>query len=226
MTTSSEPLPVTEILYLEVDPTKDLNDSISEAGRLWADILALSTESAHGFRNQYWGRGISPELYLNTVEEPSKVRLHIVRGTFHQHTAFRVSTAGQKFHSLLSQIINPDTEIKIRHALLHDFVVNDGCHAVQAPMTGSALYSDSNDVFANYAWPLWTTIVGRTSGVRGVAGGRVLASEGEKESYLVYVGWDCYESHQKFRKSPLCADRRIILTEGNSGQVEYYHLAF
>jgi hypothetical protein len=226
MTIASESLPVTEILYLEIDPAKDLQDSNLEAGKLWADILALSTESTHGFQDQYWGRGISRELFPDTVEEPSKVRLHIVRGTLDQHTAFQSSANGQKFNSLLKQIINPGTEIKIRHVLLLDFAVSNGCRAVQAPVTGSALYPDSNDSFADYAWPLWTTIVGRTTGVQGVSGGRVLASEGEKGGYLVYVGWDRYESHQKFRKSQLCADRRIILTEGNSGQVEYYHLAF
>ena len=226
MVISSESLPVTEILYLDIDPAKSLKDGNLDARSLWAGILSLSANSGYGFQDQYWGRGLTPELFISTIEEPSKVRLHIVRDTLSEHSAFHSSTSGESFRTLLNQVIMPGTDIKIRHALLQDFVVSNGCRAVQAPVTGSAFYRDSTDAFADYAWPLWTTIVGRTSGVRGVSGGRVLASEGENEGYLVYVGWDNYDSHQKFRKSQLCSERRIVLTEGNSGQVEYYHLAF
>ena len=53
MIIASESLPITEILYLEIDPAKDLKDNNSEAGKLWAGILSLSAESGYGSRTYY-----------------------------------------------------------------------------------------------------------------------------------------------------------------------------
>ena len=216
MSSSTEAIPVTEIWYLEVDPDKDLKDTNSEAARIWYEILELSERQA-GFQEQYWGRGL---------EEPTKVRLHIVRETLEQHEGFRRSESGAKFHFLLQQLIQPGSGPETHHVLLQDFTPGDVCLARHAPVTGTAIYLSSNEVFALYAWPLWTHIVRHAPGNKGVAGGRVLDHPIGEEAYLVYVGWESNAFHQEFRKSPLCCDRRIILTSGNKGQFEYYHIVF
>ena len=56
MIIASESLPITEILYLEIDPAKDLKDNNSEAGKLWAGILSLSAESGYGFQGLLYSR--------------------------------------------------------------------------------------------------------------------------------------------------------------------------
>ena len=216
MSSIPEHIPVTQILYLEVDPSRDLKDANSEAGRDWAEMLKLSKTSPD-FRDQYWGRG---------HELPQKVRLHIVRNTLDQHHAFRNSESGNSFHALLMKLIQPNTTPVIRHVLLHDTELKDRCRAHEAPITGSALYVNSNNVFHDYVWPLWTHIVRYAPGNRGVAGGRVLDHESGNDAYLVYVGWIANDDHQRFRQSPLCADRRIILKMGNDEQDEYYHIVF
>lgn len=216
MSMNSEHIPVTQILYLDVDPSKDLTDAHSEAGHDWAEMLELS-KSSPDFREQYWGRG---------HERPEKVRLHIVRDTVDQHDAFRGSESGDRFHALLRKLVQPNTAPVIRHVLLHDTELKDRCRAHEAPITGSALYVNSNAVFHDYVWPLWTHIVRHAPGNQGVAGGRVLDHESGKDAYLVYVGWVTNDDHQRFRQSPLCADRRIVLTMGNDAQDEYYHVVF
>lgn len=57
----------TEIIYLNIDPEKNLGDRSTEAGQRWAASLDL-IETVDGFRRLYWGR---------RLEEPEKVQLHI-----------------------------------------------------------------------------------------------------------------------------------------------------
>lgn len=215
MPATSELVPVTEILYLDIEREKDLKIENSEAGKSWARMLELARSSL-GFQKLYWGRAL---------EHPDKVRLHIVRQTLSQHQDFQASEGGREFSSLLSRLVRTGTEPVIRHVLLQDTVPQNGI-AHEAPLTGSAIYVNSNEVYSDYAWPLWTHIVRHAQGNRGVAGGRVIGSEDGKEAYLVYVGWETNDHHQAFRKSPACADRRVILTLGNDGQHEYYHIVF
>ncbi|KAJ9617683.1 hypothetical protein H2204_013558 [Knufia peltigerae] len=211
-------IPVTEILYLDVDPKSDLRDADSDAGRVWREMLELARTSP-GFRDQYWGRG---------HEFPEKVRLHIVRDTLEQHRDFKNSESGQMFFTLAGKLVRDDSApVVVRHVLLHDTELNDGRRlAREAPITGSALYVNSDDVFHDYVWPLWTHIVRHAPGNQGVAGGRVLDHESGRDAYLVYVGWETNDDHQRFRQSPLCADRRVILKMGNDAQEEYYHVVF
>ena len=216
MSSNSDKVPVTELLYLEIDPAKDLKNASSEAGRIWEEILHLS-EQHEGFHELYWGRGL---------EDPAKLRLHIVRDTVDQHDDFRGTEAGKRFDGQLLQLIKQGTSPISRYVLLQDFTPIDTPLARTAPVTGTALYLSANEVFNEYAWPLWTHIVRHAPGNRGVAGGRLLTPVDGQDSYLVYVGWETNEHHQKFRQSPLCSDRRIILTHGNSGQYEYYHIMF
>jgi len=58
---------VTQIIYLTVDPDKNLTDAKSEAGRTWTEALRV-IENHVGFRRLYWGR--SPE-------DTSEVQLHV-----------------------------------------------------------------------------------------------------------------------------------------------------
>ncbi len=76
---------VTQIIYLSIDPSKDLTKPNSEAGRTWADALNV-VERHVGFRRLYWGR--SPE-------DMSKVQLHVgeLITTAHSgHTSMSLST--------------------------------------------------------------------------------------------------------------------------------------
>jgi hypothetical protein len=59
--------PVTQIIYLDVDPSLELDDTSSEAGRTWSTILD-EIETSPGFQRLYWGR---------RLELPEKVQLHI-----------------------------------------------------------------------------------------------------------------------------------------------------
>lgn len=216
MSANSENVPVTQILYLEVDPSKDLKDINLEAGQTWSEILKLN-EKSPGFQQQYWGRG---------HELPEKLRLHIVRATLDQHHAFRSSEDGVRFYALLDKLILSNTKPVVRHVLLQDTELSDRCCAREAPITGSAIYVNSNDVFHDLAWPLWTHIVRYAPGNQGIAGGLVLDHESGNKAYLVYVGWVSDDDHQRFRQSPQCADRRSILKMGNDAQDEYYHVVF
>ena len=219
MQTSAEEqqLPVTEITYLEIDASENLKDTESESGRSWKEVLVLNAESS-GFIEQYWGRGMVGEF-------PERVRLHVIRATLEDHHAFHASPAGEKAKKALQEL----TKVMpiVRHALMQDFSASeDGCLARRAPVTGSALYLNSTEVFHSYSWPLWTHIVRHAPGNKGVAGGRVIDHENGHDAYLVYVGWDTNDSHQAFRKSSACADRRVILTLGTDQQTEYYHTVF
>lgn len=59
--------PATQIIYLTVDPDKDLKDTTTEAGKSWSRALDLLQQHI-GFQRLYWGR--SPE-------DKSKVQLHV-----------------------------------------------------------------------------------------------------------------------------------------------------
>lgn len=214
---AEQQLSVTEITYLEIDESKDLKDEHSESGHSWHEVLALNADFS-GFIEQYWGRGMEGEF-------PQRVRLHVVRSTLEEHQAFHASAAGERAKAVLWELTN--VKPTIRHALMQDFSASeDGCLARHAPATGSAIYLNSTDVFHSYSWPLWTHIVRHAPGNKGVAGGRIIDHENGQDAYLVYVGWDTNDSHQAFRKSPACADRRVILTLGTDEQTEYYHTIF
>lgn len=59
--------PVTQILYVDVDPAHILEDADTPAGKLWVDLLDLLQDTP-GFRRLYWGQ---------RLEEPEKVQVHV-----------------------------------------------------------------------------------------------------------------------------------------------------
>lgn len=203
---------VTEILWMRIDPAKDLADSGSNAGKAWSELKHLAAQSP-GFLDQTWCRG---------YEDPHMVRFHIVRSTLEEHTTFAKSSEGQKFHAILKDIIEPNTEIEIQHVALSDFSEN----ALKAPITGTALYLSTNEIFTTLVWPLWTHIVRHKRGFRGLTTGKVLDHKSGQECYLVYAGWDSLEAHREYWEGEDIRNKDGILDMGNGGRTEFYHLVF
>lgn len=203
---------VTEILHLKIDPSKNLSSLTSAVGQSWAKVLKLNEQSA-GFHDQTWSRG---------YEEPESVRLHVTRDTLEQHTAFHESDSGKAFDQLLQTLIEHDSQLKIHHVTLSHITQS----ALTAPLTGTALYLFTTEVFTDLVWPLWTHIVRHVPGCLGITSGKVLDHESGHDAFLVYVGWESLEVHSKYWEDPGLDDKRGILDMGNGGRIEFCHVVF
>jgi len=65
--------PVTQILYIDVNPAHNLEDADTSAGKVWVELLDL-IQDAPGFRRLYWGQ---------RLEEPEKVQIHVSKCVGH-----------------------------------------------------------------------------------------------------------------------------------------------
>ncbi|OCT44139.1 hypothetical protein CLCR_00698 [Cladophialophora carrionii] len=209
--------PVTQIIYLTVNPDRDLTNPRCEAGRRWSEALDL-LEGHGGFRRLYWGR--SPE-------DRSKVQLHVVRERLSQHQDFLNSPRFSKFQSILQDVVDSPTSVSVRHAYIKEFTPDCQALGKGAPVTGSAIYVSTDAAWHEGAWPLWTHIVRYVDGCLGCAGGPVLeAVDGHENSYIVYVGWESIEKHEAYHHTKHFEHRRVILGLGNKGYREYGHIKF
>lgn len=205
-------MPVTEIWYTRIDPSESLASHTSGTGKTWTVLLDL-VEQSDGFLEQTWSRG---------YEEPTAVRLHIVRNTLEQHKAFHESDSGRLFKMSLQSLMESGPELQAHHVVLETVTGSP----LSAPFTGTALYLSTNEVFTDLVWPLWTHIVRHVPGCIGVMSGKVLDHKSGHEAFLVYVGWESLELHSAYWEDPGLDDKRGILDMGNRGRTEFYHVVF
>lgn len=235
---------LTQILYIDVDPSLNLEDENQAAGKIWAEILDLIQDSP-GFQRLYWGR---------RLEEPEKVQLHTVRDTPDSHKSFLASPAfTQGLTNLIRRLtfalylnLPPSTgahatnlpppptaelPLNVRHAYLGTQVTLPHSPLGSKPMLGypigTAIYTGATDAWYEGAWPLWTHVVRHVDGCRGIAGGRVVEPVGGlADGYLVYVAWETVKHHDDYHHTKHFEKHRIILQLGHKGYAEYGHVVF
>jgi hypothetical protein len=113
------------------------------------------------------------------------------------------------------------------------------------PVTGSAIYLETDEAWHEGAWPLWTHIVRHVNGCLGIVGGEIIEELSDEVSaggsgsgagksgkdryrrcYLVYVGWESIKAHEDYHHTKHFASRRVVLGLGNKGYREYAHVKF
>ncbi|RVX72574.1 hypothetical protein B0A52_03970 [Exophiala mesophila] len=213
--------PATQIIYLTVDPDKDLKDTTTESGKSWSRALDLLQQHI-GFQTLYWGR--SPE-------DRSKVQLHVVRAHLSQHYDFVNSSRYPDFLAALptTPVSTPSSPPLTRHTQLQAFTPSALTRALSpsTPVTGSAIYISTTPTWHEGAWPLWTHVVRYVDGCLGCVGGKVLEKvDGFDNCYIVYVGWESIEKHERYHHTKHFEQRRVILGLGNAGYREYGHIKF
>ncbi|KAH7035867.1 uncharacterized protein B0I36DRAFT_382491 [Microdochium trichocladiopsis] len=238
--------PVTQILYLDVDPARNLEDESTRDGKLWAEMLDLLQDSP-GFKRLYWGR---------RLEEPEKVQIHVVRDTIDAHQTFLSSPSFQQ--DLINKIRRltvlpspsstsssphpkdndhqhhhrPPTSqlpLSIRHVYLHPFTQPSplGSRPTLGLPVGTAIYTGATETWYAGAWPLWTHIVRHVDGCVGIAGGRVAERvAGLGDGFMVFVAWESVAKHDAYHGTGHFAKYGVVLGHGHKGYVEYGHVVF
>ncbi|KXJ89046.1 hypothetical protein Micbo1qcDRAFT_206629 [Microdochium bolleyi] len=238
-----EDTPVTQILYIDIDPARDLEDESTREGRLWAEMLDLIQDSP-GFERLYWGR---------RLEEPEKVQVHTVRDTLDAHKSFLASSSFQqdltttlrRLTTLPLPSTTPTTTpntttahagpptgelpLNVRHAYLAPLALSSpfGTAPTLGLPVGTAIYTGATDAWYEGAWPLWTHVVRHVDGCVGIGGGRVIEPVGGMEGgYMVYVAWRSVAHHDDYHHTKHFAKHRVILQIGHRGYAEYGHVVF
>lgn len=128
---------------------------------------------------------------------------------------------------ILSSLIVPSSKSFTRHAYIEEFTPNNKALGKGAPVSGTAVYLSTDEAWHSGAWPLWTHIVRHVDGCLGVTGGRLVESvDGKHNCYVVYVGWESIEKHDKYHHTKHFANRGIVLALGHEGWKEYGHVQF
>ena len=74
---------------------------------------------------------------------------------------------------------------------------------------------------------LWTIILPTIEGSQGIAGGYIVEPlYGHDRCYVVWVGWDSPEVHERYHGTKHFRKNGTILQHGNEGFREYGHVAF
>lgn len=60
-------MPVTQIIYLQIPPDRELKESSTYHAKLWTSALDV-IERSDGFQRVYWGR---------SLERPENVQVHV-----------------------------------------------------------------------------------------------------------------------------------------------------
>ncbi|KAK4501306.1 hypothetical protein PRZ48_007114 [Zasmidium cellare] len=151
--------PVTQIIHLGFKRNTDAN--LDDAG-LWSEALN-ACEKSPGLQRLYWAR---------SLEHPEHVELHLVRQSLSQHQDYLKSPNHKTFLAIIEKL---SAQIKsIRHAQIKSWTPTDKSLARGAPVTGTAIYFNTTEVWNDYVWPLWTHIVRHIDGCIGCSGGPLL----------------------------------------------------
>ncbi|KAL4907255.1 hypothetical protein BDW74DRAFT_176037 [Aspergillus multicolor] len=230
--TSQQP---TQILTFSIRPSARIEDVSTPDGETWNKALDI-IQKYPGFRALYWGRN---------VEESDQDRVEVVvyRNKMSQHTSFLSSRPWLSLQQILEPLYESSSEknVSVLHAQLQDFTSNART-LLNAPVTGTAIYTATSVHGWEKVWALWTTIVPEVKGCLGCTGGWVEslpqppAEEGKSDGgekkregvreYVVYVGWESIQDHDAYHHTKDFARKRVILSLHNSGWRGYGHVRF
>ncbi|KIW25872.1 uncharacterized protein PV07_09008 [Cladophialophora immunda] len=204
----------TQMITFRHKPGINIKDPGSKDGKTWFEVVSW-LKSSPTVRRLYWG------LHL---ENENKVYLHIVREGLYQHYDFLASPDYAELKQRLQDIIQGD--LIVRHADLIEYTQPCESLGNGAPFTGTAIYKVTDKAW-DYAWNLWSTIVPRVKGCKGVAGGYIVEPvDGHQRCFIALVGWESTEEHHAYHETTHWKNRAAILTEGQKGFCEYGHIVF
>lgn len=159
-----------------------------------------------------------------------------------EHESFLKSSDYPAFLAIVKRL-SADVK-RIRHAQMTSWTPNNQALARGAPLTGTAIYYNTTEVWNDYAWPLWTHIVRHIDGCLGCSGGPLLepvttvpgslsesvngkgVQKNFETGYVVYVGWKTTEKHHAYHHTEHFRQFGNVLRCGNEGFAEYGHIVF
>ncbi|KAI9781172.1 MAG: hypothetical protein M1839_006280 [Geoglossum umbratile] len=215
----------TQLTVLSLHPDTPIEDSSTEAGRVWKSTLE-TIAAQPGCEHVFWGR---------QVEDPSTVQLHINWNNISSRQAFTDSPAHKPFATALSTLLASPP--KTFHSTLDPHPTT----AVFAPGTTPVtelctfyfalpLSPEAQSAFDETITAFSARVASKAEGHTAAASGWIVEeldnpAIGKAKAFFLAYGWKSIDAHMKYRDTQDFKETIGGIRE-KIGAVTMYHVAF